>query len=235
MRGRPSGQKNRPGHNAGRKKKPVVMERGQSTLTHMRQLASSPSSAAVDNAQDESALPETQTSLINHLQQEEIQLQGSGNLMQEVESEGQNAVNDNILLDQEDTERPVNIDEDSDDDDSIDMAEEDESEPDIPSHSELHKYFKSIQARVSAEKTPYEYKNGTFWVQPPSPFFALRQQLDPTRLYEPLIFLWLPHLLIDQQKLKCPYCKSSTGQSANLKSHGWNSHPCARRVVDLDR
>jgi hypothetical protein len=132
MRGRPSGQKNRPGHNAGRKKKPVAMERGQSTLTHMRQLASSPSSAAVDNAQDESALPETQTSLINHLQQEEIQLQGSGNLMQEVESEGQNAVNDNILLDQEDTERPVNIDEDSDDDDSIDMAEEDESEPDIP-------------------------------------------------------------------------------------------------------
>jgi hypothetical protein len=235
MRGRPSGQKNRPGHNAGRKKRPVVMERNQRTLTNMRQLASHQSGAAADNSPEGRAMPERQTSPMSDTQQEERQVQGSGQLMQELEYESQNVGNDNILLEQELTERRINIDEDSDDEDLPDMTEEDENEPNIPLHSELHEYFKSIQARVSAEKTPHEYKDGTLWVEPPSPFFILRRQLDPAKLYHPRVFLWMPHLLIDMQRLKCPYCKSSTNQSGNLKSHGWNSDPCARRVVDLDR
>ena len=114
----------------------------------------------------------------------------------------------------------------------------------------VHKYFLSIQSRVVEEtkeddnKLPSEYRRGTFWILPPDPFFALHNptteilalredesfDYDPVMLYLPKVFLWIPHLLVDD-RLKCthPNC------SGKLKSNGYPKDPPARRVVDLKR
>ncbi|KAI8136802.1 hypothetical protein BJV82DRAFT_638022, partial [Fennellomyces sp. T-0311] len=59
----------------------------------------------------------------------------------------------------------------------------------------VRQYLLEIQKDI-----PEAYKQKTFWVEPPEPFFVLREKLEPTLLYYPRVFLWLPHLLFD---LKC--------------------------------
>ncbi|KAG2216099.1 hypothetical protein INT45_001361 [Circinella minor] len=99
----------------------------------------------------------------------------------------------------------------------------------------LANYFSSIVNRIKVKDNGYpsEYRRGTFWVEPKAPFFALREQnlLNPTPLYYPRVFLWLPHLLIDKP-LSCsePGCKE-----IKLDYKGFFSDPCARRVVDMHR
>ncbi|KAF7722529.1 hypothetical protein EC973_003056 [Apophysomyces ossiformis] len=95
----------------------------------------------------------------------------------------------------------------------------------------LEEYFASIQNRLVLDGYPYEYKIGTFWINPPAPFFALRNnKLVPTMLYYPRVFLWLPHhLLVGGETLQCPTCNHL------LEVKAYNKSPRARRVVDLDR
>ena len=66
----------------------------------------------------------------------------------------------------------------------------------------LTNYSSSIVNRIKVKNNGYpsEYRWGTFWVEPKAPFFALHEQnlLNPTLLYYPGVFLWLPHLLIDK-------------------------------------
>ena len=100
----------------------------------------------------------------------------------------------------------------------------------------LKTYFEGLQERfkndVKEKGMPAEYSRGTFWIDPPAPFFAFENQdvVDPTKLYYPRVFLWHPRLLLPKEKkLRCPICCSEMG----LK--GYNKDPHARRVLDVDR
>ncbi|KAI8140943.1 hypothetical protein BJV82DRAFT_690497 [Fennellomyces sp. T-0311] len=95
----------------------------------------------------------------------------------------------------------------------------------------LRAYFEEIQERIKVKDgdEPREYRAGKFWVEPKDPFFALRDGLDPSKLYQPRVFLWFPHLLVKKIKpLKCPTCQSS------YSVKGYTKEPHARRIVDLD-
>jgi hypothetical protein len=66
----------------------------------------------------------------------------------------------------------------------------------------------------------------TMWIHPPDAVFHLSRtstQLDPTTLYRPLVFLWLPHFFVAQ--LHCPNCKTGVLQK--------NGALCPRRIVDV--
>jgi hypothetical protein len=118
--------------------------------------------------------------------------------------------------------RALDIDEETDDN----VVDQDLGDERIKDNTVLASYFETLQKRLSKENKPKEYEQGTFWVLPPQPFFALRQSRSPSQLYHPRVFLWLPHLLVSET-LKCPDCKS------NLRVKGWNTEPRARRIVDL--
>ena len=68
-------------------------------------------------------------------------------------------------------------------------------------------------------------KPATFWIQPPEPVVSLTShQFDPTILYRPRVFLWLPHFLV--KDLMCPNCKKQI-----LEKNG----ACPpRRIVDIE-
>lgn len=108
-------------------------------------------------------------------------------------------------------------------------------EPDDESDSEenesvLQNYFISLQVRFNREKNVSEYDRKTIWVEPPNPYFTLRQSPDPKPLYYPRVFLWFPHSVIKgMQDWVCPNCSES------LKLDGYTRKPHARRIVDLDR
>jgi hypothetical protein len=105
--------------------------------------------------------------------------------------------------------------------------EEDEPEEEFRNDTIRHKYFLRIQEKLR-QKLISPYENGTFWINPPEPFFHLKKSSDPDALYYPRVFLWKPHLLTDI-KLSCECCSSP------LESKGYNKDPCARRIIDLDR
>jgi hypothetical protein len=77
--------------------------------------------------------------------------------------------------------------------------------------------------RSFTENKPYSLP--TMWILPLDPVFSMsRHRFDPTILYRPRIFLWLPHFLV--QELYCPNCRSRI-----LEKNG----PLApRRIVDLE-
>lgn len=99
----------------------------------------------------------------------------------------------------------------------------------VPENSFLKEYFEKLQVRLSEEDEPREYLNGTFWVQSLPPAFVFLRKMAVNTLYQPKVFLWLPHHLLPQKmsSLKCPDCNS------RIKSKGYNKNPHARRVVDL--
>ena len=92
----------------------------------------------------------------------------------------------------------------------------------------IQKYLKEVQKRVAAQRYPDEYKQGTFWIYPKDPYFALHENLDPSVSYIPRIFLWNPKILIKDynKKLNCPTCKKYP-----MKSKGYGNR--CRRVVDI--
>lgn len=234
MRGRPRGQTNSANHKAGRPKKPVAMDRGQMRIVDLQGFSSTSESASNETAPEGSR--EAQGSQLQGtgpfiLENETIteddvtQLQGTGSLM--LENEGQE---ESILLqDHEDPEREIPEHDDDDNDEDMDDTAEYEGDSYLPKHSLTSQYLRNLQIRVSKEQRPQEYKQGTFWVNPPSPFFSL-EQIKWSQLYQPRVFLWMPHLLIGDQKLKCKTCNSRSP----LNLHGWSSDPYARRVVDID-
>ncbi|KAG2220944.1 hypothetical protein INT45_010697, partial [Circinella minor] len=123
-----------------------------------------------------------------------------------------------------------------DDDNSSSEAEDDKTvEDDSIDYVEapiLTEYFEKLQNRIvkDGKQGPQEYdqKHNTFWIEPPSPYFALYSgPADPKKLYYPRVFLWSPHRLVTTV-LKCPDCRQK------LNSKGFNTNPRARRVVDID-
>lgn len=156
--------------------------------------------------------------------------------MEEEEEDSQTAVNENYPNDDH-INRETHVEDDTIDEEAFEdeewyndenIVDEDNGYQEA-SDGTLQQYFSLLQDRLSRQEYPREYSNGTFWINPPAPFFILKKSnLDPSRLYYPRVFLWLPHHLI-QGKLRCPACNHS------LENKGFNKNPHARRVVDIDR
>lgn len=99
-----------------------------------------------------------------------------------------------------------------------------------------------MASEITAQKMPSCYKNGTFWIHPAQPFFALQKAmntgdgLNPSGVYHPPVFLWLPHLLEGQPKIMCPNseCGLYMKQTNPMTIKCWNDNPIARRVIGLD-
>lgn len=106
----------------------------------------------------------------------------------------------------------------------------DEFASSLPSDSEVSKYHDALQQRLGENNKnkshlPDEYKRGTFWTQTRSPSFALANTVDPSELYHPRTFIWLPDHLHDN--LVCPSCGSG------IESKGFDKKTKARRIIDL--
>ncbi|KAK4510790.1 uncharacterized protein ATC70_005223 [Mucor velutinosus] len=113
-------------------------------------------------------------------------------------------------------------------------AEVNDTVQDLPLNTQHRDFFESLCARLHEDGRPVEYDRNTFWVEPVNPYFALLKKIpakeEPSkRLYQPRVFLWLPHHLLPHRSksLECPKCKSP------LKSKGFNKGSHARRIVDL--
>jgi len=64
----------------------------------------------------------------------------------------------------------------------------------------------------------------SFWIYPPEPTLVLRRQkFDPTILYLPRVFLWLPHFFV--KTLNCPKCRKPLEKNGALRP---------RRITDVD-
>ncbi|KAF6761066.1 hypothetical protein DFP72DRAFT_1089696 [Ephemerocybe angulata] len=79
-------------------------------------------------------------------------------------------------------------------------------------------------------KTPPCFKESnaivppTLWVNAPDPVFALSQhRFDPSMLFRPRVFLWLPHFFV--KAIICPNCNKQLEKNGAL---------CPRRVYDVE-
>ncbi|KZT31665.1 hypothetical protein SISSUDRAFT_1067573 [Sistotremastrum suecicum HHB10207 ss-3] len=101
----------------------------------------------------------------------------------------------------------------------------------------LYNYFADTISRMIMRKevddhrkyaTPLIFSNthnvpASFWINPPEPVVVLATgKMDPTLLYRPPIFLWLPHFYA---QLKCPACQKPLEKCGALRP---------RRIVDLE-
>jgi hypothetical protein len=133
------------------------------------------------------------------------------------------------------------VDDDDDDDDAEVDAEkaEIESEADTVKSGVLKEYLKGVLESVkfqigeSCLNWPECYHQGTWWICPCDPVFALYASrecdpaMSPTELYHRDIFVWLPDRLPgspDELKCVCGH---------GLTLNGWNDNPIARRVKSL--
>ncbi|KAJ7466068.1 hypothetical protein FB451DRAFT_1369813 [Mycena latifolia] len=79
--------------------------------------------------------------------------------------------------------------------------------------------------RPSIFSTNNLHAPASFWIHPVEPVVALEgYQFDPPMLYQPRVFLWLPHFFV--QRLNCPNCR--TGK---LEKNGALT---PRRITDCD-
>jgi len=149
---------------------------------------------------------------------------------------------------------PVDSDIESDFDDSDGSGDLDDvlngHPPDEPSdtkiHGIVHAYLVTVKNQITsameASHLPPCYRSGQFWIYPQHPYFAMSKAekipdgLNPTSLYHPSVFLWLPHLL-DTRPITCPNakCRWHSDQAHPMTIKGWNDDPVARRVVGLDQ
>lgn len=129
--------------------------------------------------------------------------------------------NQNLLGDEE----VIVSDEESNDE--TDETDEDD-EFDEKEDSYITGYLAKIQDSFVKGEKPEIYKQGTFWYPRKMPSFALSDtaKINPEVLYEPRVFIWLPHYLTTEH-LKCPDCGSK------LNADGYTKDPRARRITDL--
>jgi hypothetical protein len=120
-----------------------------------------------------------------------------------------------------------------------------ESETDVAISGVVHTYLLQLKESLSRElalhQMPLCYLQGHFWIRPQEPYFAMRASLvspdgvKPYSLYQPTVFLWLPHLL-DDIVLTCKNsdCCHYALKTKPLTVKSWNDKPIARRVIGLD-
>ena len=85
---------------------------------------------------------------------------------------------------------------------------------------------------------PSCYERNSFYDGTDSTFLTARStfQLNAGIFYQPLFFIWLPHVLVD--RIPCPACLEARrvrnlGSVVYLQKHGFTDMAC--RVVDIDR
>lgn len=104
----------------------------------------------------------------------------------------------------------------------------------IPEDGWLDKYLSEVQNRLKTEKFAEEYKKGSsYWIDPGSNSLILRDQMkrgkfDPTKLYRPRIFVWLPHHLVSTTL----YCTKCEKKALPME---WVAKTKARRIIDEER
>jgi hypothetical protein len=104
--------------------------------------------------------------------------------------------------------------------------------------------YKRLRERLTVEMNqnsshmPSCYERNSFYDGTDSTFLAARStfQLDAGIFYQPLFFVWLPHVLVD--RIPYPACLTARrvrnlGSVVHLQKHGFTD--MARRVVDIDR
>ena len=108
------------------------------------------------------------------------------------------------------------------------------NQPESPSDSVIAQYIKTkVQdplAKSPRGTRPKQYQDGTYWVHPKMPSFALETGANPNKLYFPRVFVWLPHYLLAKgDRLHCPYCDSEHEK----KSVEVKQYQRPRRVIDI--
>jgi hypothetical protein len=123
---------------------------------------------------------------------------------------------------------PPTIDESLLKDNTLDETDEDngssdppppEAEPGNISEQFLYTVVAKLKLEISQYKRPKIYSEGTFWIRPRDPVFALdasrfgsngEQCINPRELYHLDIFVWLPGLPVglpgEPDHLLCPKC-----------------------------
>jgi len=150
----------------------------------------------------------------------------------------------------------LDVNDDSDDELSCDPDDLDDIladvQPDINSEDIsvtgiIASYLSSVKDKLQSEINNYAkpdcYRNNTFWILPPDPYFALCKSyssaggLDPSGLYYPKVFVWLPEYLGAKRTITCQTkdCMYYQDIKHPMQSKGWNDDPVARRVAELDR
>ncbi|KAJ7829618.1 hypothetical protein B0H13DRAFT_2679789 [Mycena leptocephala] len=256
-RGRPSGKKNLPGHNAGG----VRAGSGRKRVKR--------------NAEPEPLEMETRSKRNNGLASDTRENTGSAqptlrhvpNIPELIPPEiTPEAITPNPLDFLSHSASPV--DSDISLDDVGDQPAEDTPNPGGAVENYLDRRLKEIMHQTRGNSRPQCYKDGTFWIRPPNNWFILddsykcpnafkvtspgtcessnapnspnardanspRDATDssgPEGLYYPPIFVWLPTLLVPPDfNINCVFCGKDI-----MTDSGWNSNPVARRVVDLD-
>jgi hypothetical protein len=108
---------------------------------------------------------------------------------------------------------------------------EDTSEP-LDEKGVLWNYLsvlvKKLQVEVESKNQPEVYRNGSFWIRPQDPIFALETArksgsgINPRVLYHPNVFIWILGLKVklpgEPDYLKCPKCTSHL-QRRGMKPH----------------
>ena len=96
----------------------------------------------------------------------------------------------------------------------------------------------TVEMNQNSSHMPSCYDRNSFYDGTDSTFLTARStfQLDAGIFYQPLFFIWLPHVLVD--RIPCPACLEAhrvrhLGSVVHLQKHGFTD--MARRVVDTDR
>lgn len=96
----------------------------------------------------------------------------------------------------------------------------------------------TVEMNQNSSRMPSCYERNSFYDGTDSTFLAARStfQLNAGIFYQPLFFIWLPHVLVD--RIPCPACLEAhrvqhLGSVVHLQKHGFTD--MARRVVDIDR
>jgi hypothetical protein len=90
----------------------------------------------------------------------------------------------------------------------------------------LAKVLQDVKTQTNKDaEEPTCYKEGTFWIRPLDPIFG--NVGKPIEYSLPKVFVWLPHFLLPEKKLKCINCKDTA--SVNVKEWCF-----PRRVIDLE-
>ncbi|KAI8983661.1 hypothetical protein BDB01DRAFT_835291 [Pilobolus umbonatus] len=82
----------------------------------------------------------------------------------------------------------------------------------------------------SARSKAFDKSKGVLWMpkEQDEVAFAISGNTCPDNLYEPDVFIWLPHLLFGRgfKKIACPECRSD-----KITIKGYNDEPFARRII----
>lgn len=128
----------------------------------------------------------------------------------------------------------------SDDDPDFDAEKtQQETDAEAPTTGILQEYSKEvleiIKRQINCLGCPECYTQGTFWIRPKDPLFALHAStgrptgLSPTELYHLDIFVWVPNCIPGASDSFHCFC------GHKLIRNGWNDKPIARWVKHLHR